>query len=196
MRRIGSLMQDPAFFEVLLRYDQDLAAKTQESGCPCGGPLHQAHYERKPRGGPCSDGGGDAVAAALRRLSYCCGRRGCRQRQTPPSVRFLGRRVYWSVVVVLVMALEVCVTERRYLRIKAALGVSRQTLARWRQWWREEFTKTQLWHLGRATFMPPVEVTRLPASLLERFCSGRDEGGGLLALLAFLGPLTTRSASG
>lgn len=195
MRQISSLVQDPAFFEVLLRYDQDLAAKTREAGCPCGGPLHQAHYDRKPRGGPCGGAAGAATATS-RRLSYCCGRDGCRRRRTPPSVRFLGRRVYWSVVVVLVMALEIWVTERRYRFIKATLGVGRQTLARWRQWWREAFTKTQFWHLARAAFMPPVEVTRLPASLVERFCPRADDRDGLIALLAFLGPLTTLSASG
>jgi hypothetical protein len=136
------------------------------------------------------------MEAARQRLSYCCGRRGCRQRRTPPSVRFLGRRVYWAVVVVLVMALEVWITERRYRYIKAAVGVSRQTLARWRQWWQEAFAKTQFWHLARAAFMPPVEVARLPASLVERFCHHDDDRSGLVALLAFLGPLTTGSASG
>lgn len=192
MRQISSLMQDPAFYEVLFRFDQDLAAKAREAGCRCGGALHQAHYERKPRGGPPPDP--SAGGPGARRLSYCCGRRGCRLRHTPPSVRFLGRRVYWGVVVVLVMALEVWITERRYRHIKAALGVSRQTLARWRQWWREEFAKTQFWHLARASFMPPVQMSRAPASLVERFCDRDDDRRGLVALLAFLGPLTTGSA--
>lgn len=191
MRQIGSLIQDPAFHEVLLRYDRDLAETARRSGCTCGGPLHQAHYGRKPRGGPPPGADGPP-----QRLSYCCGRLGCRRRRTPPSVRFLGRRVYLGVVVVLVMALEVWITERRYRYIKVALGVSRQTLARWRQWWREAFAKSELWRLGRASFIPPVEVTRLPASLVERFCHREDDAGGLVALLAFLGPLTTGAASG
>jgi len=101
--------------------------------------------------------------------------------------------VYWSVVVVLVMALESCTTERRYRAIKTALEVSRQTLARWRQWWREAFAKTQFWHVARGAFIPAVEVVRMPASLLERFCQHNDDRGGVVALLKFLGPLTTGS---
>ena len=35
----------------------------------------------------------------VRRFSLCCGREGCRKRATPPSLRFLGRRVYLCAVV-------------------------------------------------------------------------------------------------
>ena len=38
------------------------------------------------------------------RLSFCCGREGCRRRVLPPSVLFWGRRVYWAAVVLVVTA--------------------------------------------------------------------------------------------
>jgi hypothetical protein len=44
--------------------------------------------------------------------------------------------------------------------------------------------------------MPPVDVSRAPAALVERFCAGPGDRGGLVALLAFLGPLTTGSSTG
>jgi len=38
--------------------------------------------------------------ASVRRFSLCCGARAVRKRATPPSVRFLGRRVYLGAVVI------------------------------------------------------------------------------------------------
>src|ERR1700726_3419348 len=51
----------------------------------------RGHINRKPRGGPQWD----------RRYSFCCAEEDCRRRLTPESVRFLGRRVYAGLVVVL-----------------------------------------------------------------------------------------------
>lgn len=48
-----------------------------------------------------------------KRLSFCCARPGCRRRVTPPSVRFLGRRLYVAAVVVLVTAMAPGVTPKR-----------------------------------------------------------------------------------
>lgn len=47
-----ALLRDTSFFELLYDLDCDLAEEARAQGCPCGGRLHQAHYPRKPRGGP------------------------------------------------------------------------------------------------------------------------------------------------
>ena len=79
------------FFALLEQEDERIAAQVAAEGCAeCGGPLHRSDYERKPRGGLLAAGAEESV----RRFSLCCGREGCRQRATPPSLRFLGRRVY------------------------------------------------------------------------------------------------------
>jgi len=70
----------------------------------------------------------------------------------------------------------------------AALEVPLRTLARWRQWWRDDFMQTPLWQAERARFMPPVGAARLPVGLLERFSGAPAEA--LVRLLAFLAPLT------
>jgi hypothetical protein len=44
-------------------------------------------------------------------------------------------------------------------------------------------------------WVPPVSVTELPASLLERFIEG-DEWMRLFQLLKFIAPVTTRSRFG
>ena len=79
-----------------------------EARCPhCQGPLHAAHYRRKPWGLPPPEDGLQELSAFLTmRWSWCCGRRGCRRRMTPESWRFCGRRFYVGPVVVLLSGLD------------------------------------------------------------------------------------------
>src|SRR6516225_2755727 len=141
------------FWSLLLRLDEDLAAEVRAAGCAaCGGVLHSARYPRKPRG----IGRrvlGDEYA---RRLSFCCDREGCRQRCTPPSVRFLGRRVFLGAVVVLITALSAGLTGRRVAALQEAFGVSVRTLRRWRAWWGKEFVASTLWPRLRARLASPI----------------------------------------
>lgn len=183
-----ALLSDSTLWDLLFRLDQDLAAKVRDLGCPCGGVLHSARYPRKPRGG-LADLGPEYSC----RLSLCCAREGCRKRATPPSVRFLGRRVYLGAVVVLASALREGVTAKRAAHLHELLGVSLRTLRRWRVWWRDTFVASSFWKSARGRFLPPVEVSALPASLLERF-SGDDDRSRLIQALAFVCPLTTNSA--
>lgn len=183
------LLRDARLYGLLLRIDQDVGAKWRSAGCPCGGKLHSARYRRKPRGGP-----KDLDPEYGWRLSYCCAEEGCRRRTTPPSVRFLGRRVFLGAVVVLISALMLGVTPARAARLRRVFEVSARTVERWRRWWRETFADGRFWAAAKARFVPPVESGRLPASLLERF-EGDDERRRLVAALGFLDPLTTSSPS-
>jgi hypothetical protein len=171
---------------LLFRIDEDLAAQTRAGGCLfCGGELHSADYPRKPRGVDSSLLG----EGCTRRLSLCCARDGCRRRHSPPSVRFLGRRVFLSAVVVLVTALAQGLTGRRVAALREQFGISERTLRRWQQWWREQFAATSLWKALRGRFMPPIPEAALPGSLLE-CCSGENESSRLVALLRLLSPLS------
>jgi hypothetical protein len=146
-----------------------------------GGALHSACYPRKPRGRLCRLG-----PEHDRRFSFCCAVDGCRSRATPPSLRFLGRKVYLAAIVALVAIMRHGVTTSRMGRLSQVIGVDRRTIERWRAWWREGFTATPF--CARACFIPPIDPERLPASLLERF-SG-DDSHRLVALLRFVGPVT------
>jgi len=113
------------FYEVLRQVDLDLAGEARAQGClSCGDRLHRADYDRKPRGGP------EGLPAYVKRFSFCCQREGCRRRLTPPSVRFLGRRVYLATVVVLVAVLRHGLSPGRVDWLHRVLGVSRRTLGR------------------------------------------------------------------
>ncbi len=173
-----AILLDANLYTYLFQIDQDLAAETRAAGCACGGVLHSARYPRKPRGG--SRGLGPEQE---RRLSFCCAKEGCRRRSTPPSVRFLGRRVYLGAVVVLVSAME-SVTPKRAERLRELLGVSLRTLKRWRKWWREVFKTSPFWKQAMGHFVPPVDGALFPASLFERFM-GRDVRDRLPGVLTF-----------
>ncbi len=182
-----ALLSGSTLYKMLPAIDRDLAATARAAGCSCGGVLHTADYPRKPRGGP-----EELPHEYASRLSFCCAVDGCRKRTTPPSVRFLGRRVYLAAVVVLATAMQGGITAKRASRLHELLGVSLRTLKRWRAWWRLQFIESSFWKNARGRFSPPVDVRALPASLLERF-SGDDERAGLIQTLAFLTPLTTTS---
>lgn len=157
------LCRDGRLYDFLLCLDADLALQAFGSGaCPrCGGRLHQGHYLRKARGAPRD--------ADLRCFSFCCGRDGCRGRLKPPSIRFLGRRVYLGVWVVLMSAMANGISEQRRQRLWVELGVDERTLRRWRRWWQRVLPMLPRWKALRADVMPPPDETALPLSLLSYF---------------------------
>lgn len=178
------ILQDARLYALMQRLDFDLAQTTRASGCPhCGDILHSARYPRKPRGGP-----SQLDEDHHWRQSFCCAREGCRRRQTPPSVCFLGRRVYFGAVMVLVCALRDGLSGRRVQELRELLGVDRRTLRRWQVWWREVFCRTGFWRTARTGFVPAVDAAALPGSLLDRFV-GSDELERLTRVLRFLAPL-------
>ena len=175
-----ALLQDPKFFRLLLRIDEELASAAHTSGCACGGVLHRANYPRKPRA--CLS---EVRADFESRFSFCCNR--CRRRTTSMSVRFLGRRVYLALAVVLASARHAG-QRPAAARLGNDLQVPVRTLQRWCQWWSQQFPLTALWQAHCARFMPPVDTALCPASLLERFAASDT----LLRFLVFLSPITVR----
>jgi len=174
------LLSDTRLFELLGRIDEEAAERTRQQGCPCGGVLHSARYPRKPRGGPPELG-----PESCRRASFCCARDGCRRRSTPPSVRFLGRKVFFGLVVVLVPILREGLTPARFRRLEEQLQVSRRTVLRWRRFWQETFPASRQWARVLAELVG-VDRGGLPGSLLAAFtgvAAGRDR---LVAALRWL----------
>ena len=185
------ILNDRNLYDLLDRVDKDLAEKAQQEGCDhCReGRLHCGDYKREPRGGP-----NEILDKWNKRYSFCCSREGCRKRKTPPSVRFLGRKVYLGVVVVLAAAMMHGPNAQRIGKLHDALGMDVRTLRRWRQWWLEVFVRKPFWKAKRARFMPVLDETVMPYCLVEQFKAlGR---GGLIKLMEFLAPITIDSAKG
>jgi hypothetical protein len=178
------ILQDKKLYEFLEKVDEDFASEVKSRGCDhCGEVLHRADFERKPRGvqtGPSWD----------KRYSFCCSREGCRKRHTPPSVRFLGRKVYVGVVVVLVSAMMHGSNEHRLKRLQQELTIDRRTLKRWRHWWTEIFVQCAFWKAERGRFRGQMALSQMPLCLVQAFCAQQVEG--LVKLMRFLSPITTR----
>jgi len=182
-----SVLARASLYALLLHVDEDLADEAREGGCPHDGArLHRGHFERKPRGALAPLG-----RSARIRFSFCCSNRDCRRRVTPPSVRFLGRRVYLGAVVVLLSTMRHGGTVKRQAKLHELFGVSPRTVQRWRRWWRETFPQTPCWKSARGRLWTPVEATALPDALLERFAGDAEQR--LLGVLRLVLSLSTQS---
>ena len=175
-----------SFWLFLFSVDQDLAQSARKEACPCGGRLHSANYPRKPRGAE------DLPEAYRYRFSFCCARDGCRKRVTPPSVRFLGRKVYLFAVVILVSAMRQGPSPRRVRELSGLFGADRRTLARWQVFWREHFPQTPFWKSARGRLPATAAIVILPRALVEAFLRGSDACQDWGRLLRFLAPITIR----
>lgn len=185
---LWTVLRDPRFFSLPLDLDRDLLEEAREAGClHCGEVLHRGDYERKPRGAPERLPEGFST-----RFSLCCSR--CRRRLTPPSLRFLGRKVYLAVAVVLVSAMMLGPSPPRAARLKRALGVSRRTLCRWRIWWRDTFGQAPFFRSLRGLLPAPVERADLPLSLLGAV-DGRSLWQAALTVLELLQPISSSTAA-
>jgi hypothetical protein len=167
-----------SFFQSLLEIDRCLARITKETGCPdCGGILDVRNYPRKPRGIADIGDGHDL------RFSFCCRNDGCRRGVTSPSVRFLGRKVYSALIVILsTMGVPWQASE---------FEVSRQTERRWQEYWRCTCDVGGMFYREKISlfaagfrFEPPEIFT----SFLERY---RDLKPAWSWCLRFFSPLST-----
>jgi len=145
---------DASYFQSLRALDFDLFEKAKSKPCPrCGGKLDTAHFPRKPRG---------LGEEENKRFSLCCRNEGCRHRVTPPSLRFLDRKIYsaWVIVTVLEFGAE----------LGLAAAICRRTLSRWRAFWREHLDEAGSFMLAARRLLPPgTPLVRLPGALLPCF---------------------------
>jgi hypothetical protein len=178
---------DSSFWIKLFHIDQQIAEQVRSCGCQhCdeGGRLHVANYPRKPRGQH-----RDVLGSPYTiRLSFCCA--ACRRRTTPPSVRFLGRKVYLGTIISLISAGFDALNDDERGRLIEALNLPAQTLYRWRLWWSKQVPASQCWRALSGWFSPAISPARLPGELLARL-HGSDLGARTIRLLQLMAPLTT-----
>jgi hypothetical protein len=178
-----SLLKDAIFYNSLLALDRLIAEQVRQSGCLfCHGNLHQSHYPRKRRGVPEGTHSDYPI-----RFSYCCAQDGCRKRFTAPSMRFLSRKVYSSVIIFLVFLLKSKTDELKVEELNLLLGTSLsvETVRRWRNFWVKEVSQSHIW---KRTAFSHVMAQTLPASLLNVF--QQDLSTSLKKALQWILPLT------
>ena len=170
------------FFATLEREDLEITARVAAGRCPaCGGRLDRSDFDRKPRGALIAPEGVDFVV----RFSLCCARDGCRKRATPPSLRFLGRRVYLGVVVIVaaIVARTLGLT-----RGQRATGVPARTAQRLLGWWGGPFVTTEVF-VAVCARLVGVAIHALPTSIVEKLPGTSAEK--VRTMVELLAPLTT-----
>ena len=174
-----------SFFTLLDEEDGRVTAQARAAGCPaCGGRLHSARYPRQPRGGDV----GEAGEALRWRRSLCCAEEGCRKRLTPPSLVFLGRRVYLAVTVVMAAWRS---------SLMAMRSPPRSTVRRWIVWFATRAPATRWFEEVRPRLSPPLEPSeRLPEALFARVLPGRRVAAAMVDVLRLMAPLSRPAASG
>ena len=95
--------------------------------------------------------------------------------------------MYFAVVVVLVSVLRQGPTPMKISKLEELVGVSAQTVDRWRRWWLETIARSRFWAEARGHFRTPVDA------LLQAF-DGEGKQEAIVRLLCFLRPLTLSTA--
>ncbi len=186
---LEALLLDDAFLTALDLIDLELTSRVARAGCPhCGAALHRADFPRKPRGGSL----GPSVQRFDRRCSLCCAREGCRRRATPPSVRFLGRRVYAGAVVIVAGIVAQAIGTAR--EVRRATGVPVRTVRRWAAWWHGVFVRTHVFMELRARLQDTLVVAELPGVIFGSLTG--EVADRIRRMLILLAPLTTASLAG
>ncbi len=172
----------PKLIQDLHQADQEEAARVKSARCPlCGGTLHVANYPRKPRGV------GADEPKMHQRQSFCCSK--CRKRNTPKSVRFLGRKVYSAVNLVVAELLRKGGVSSA--KTCGFIGMCFDTLRRWSRWWGEPVQSSRWWKCNRALVVPPIEGKNLIGGLFSRlFAHVNCIEIALHKLLTFISHLT------
>ena len=180
-----NLPRDASFWRFFFRSTKISPRVPGRRRAPAAGGCTGPTIPRKPRGGP-----DDLPEEYGCRLSFCCDRDGCRKRMTPPSVRFLGRKVYLGAVVVLVAAMRQGPSPRRVRELsKLSAPIGGPSLDGGSSG-DEHFPQTPFWKVARGRLVPAVEIADLPRSLLEAFVRSDDDREGWRRLLRFLSPIT------
>ncbi len=161
---LSELLKKKNLFHRLYAIDKNIAEQYRKRPCPyCDGPLHFANYSRKPRGEP------DGISEDFFiRFSLCCGKEGCRRRLIPPSCRFLDRKVYWHAAILVIIS-EYQNKEFSIFKLAKLFNVSRNTIARWINFYHDIFPYSPEWQKIRGQVDARIKNTELPSNLVNHF---------------------------
>lgn len=179
---LQEVLERVSFFGMLYRIDVGFYEKMRSGGCViCGGSLYNGFYERKARGSPV-----EIPEEYEKRMSMYCGR--CGKRHLPQSCLYMGRRVYWGAVLLLVVTLrQQRLTGFSAEKIREQYQISPSTLRRWMLYYREEFIHTAGWKYICGRLQAQVVSAEQPCALVAYFVvSIGDETDGVVSCLEFL----------
>jgi len=181
---LSEQLKKKSLFNHLYTVDRKIAEQYSELPCPhCGGPLHFANYPRKPRGEP--DG---LPEECFIRFSLCCGTEGCRCRLMPPSCRFLDRKVYWHVVIIVVISeFQNKAGATNVFKLSKLFDIPHNTITRWIDFYQNVFPASIEWQSIRGQAAAFIKNNELPSNLLNHFLKLKSSAKeALFSCLKFL----------
>jgi hypothetical protein len=100
----------------------------------------------------------------------------------------MGRRVYWAGIIMVVMALRQRKVDGWSVRqLMDRFGISRKTLLRWMDYFRNVFPCSAQWQRLRGKISSEVENSELPGALLDYFLKhNKSPEKGFIDCLHFL----------
>jgi len=177
-----NILKRTEFFKILFLIDVDMAERFRPKTCSkCGARLHRGNYLRSPYGLP-----KNIPDQWLIRHSFCCSNRRCRKRSLPPSCRFLGRKVHWSAVILVAVALR---RNKGYSinKLKEKFNVSRHTIKRWITYFKEAFPDSHRWKKIKGQIGIPISHDDLPGTVIHFFIRhSKNTWFGLINAIKFL----------
>ena len=139
---LSDLLQDVSLFRILHQIDRDLAESCRQAGVRIAKVLfitlpifvNRGAVPRKSPRNICIDS------------AFVVDGKAADERVLPPSCLFLDRRVYWQVVILVVMTLRQSrsngIGANRLMRM---FSIPRKTIVRWTSYFRDEFAASREW---------------------------------------------------
>jgi len=167
---LTELLKNEKFFLALYLIDKQIAEQYRGKKCPhCGAALHYANYGRKPRGERVN-----LPEEYLLRFCLCCAAKGCRKRFTPPSCRFLGRKVYWHCFIIIILTqYQTNPQKNSAYNLSKEFGIYITTITRWLKFYRIIFPASEQWQNIRGQISSCVKDNELPCSLVNYFLKNK-----------------------
>ena len=173
--------------------DQEIADEFFRTGCcrHCKSKeLSRSDYPRDPRGIP-KDASEEIINKYSCRFSFLC--RKCRRRTTPPSVRFMGRKIY-ATLGVLWVSLE---NERGALpgleELRQLMGkcLSDVTIERWLNWWQSKVWNSPFWKEFQGQLLGEIKQSQFISGVWDHFKRQLSDSTSICdAVLRFFSPIT------
>jgi hypothetical protein len=182
-----------SLFLSIFSFDKEIAEDFFNFGCcrHCKSKaLSWSNYNRKPRGLP-KELSQDTLDKYRYRFSFIC--RPCRLRTTPPSVRFMGRKVYTALSILWIsLACEQGISPPLHdLRILMESCLSQQTIERWMRWWQHNVWNCSFWKTFRGQLLGEIKKNQIILGVWNHFKQQIMETASLVnAILKFFSPIT------
>jgi hypothetical protein len=105
----------------------------------------------------------------------------------PPSCRFMGRKVYWYIVILIILSNWQNKETTNIFKLSKLFDVSRNTIPRWIAFFQDIFPSSHQWKRIRGKVAAFIKNNELPSNLVNHFSNLKScAKDALISCLKFL----------